>query len=267
MLGITTTNARVGGFRKKSSSYDADAAAFFARVTAAGGTLSGTEMTATNQLVLDMKSAGVWTAMKAVYPMVGASAAACAQNLKSSSFTGTFNGGWTYASTGVTPNGTNGYMDTAFNTTTELTLNNGSIGAYSRTDRAANAKTIMGNSINVRGNAIYMRLLTGLYAGVNDAINFLATSSTTLGFRQVSRSNSTTLDIAINGTANSVASASTGTVNYNVYLGAVNALGTAGNYDTLQIAYAYLGTQLTGTQLSNYYTAVQAFQTSLSRQV
>jgi hypothetical protein len=27
--------------------------------------------------------AGIWTSMKAIYPMVGASAAACAQNLKS----------------------------------------------------------------------------------------------------------------------------------------------------------------------------------------
>ena len=70
-------------------SYDADAQAFFTRVTSAGGTLSATEKLATNQLVLDMKSAGIWSSMKAIYPMVGASAAACAQNLKSSSFTGT----------------------------------------------------------------------------------------------------------------------------------------------------------------------------------
>jgi len=69
---------------------DPDAAAFFARVTAAGGTLSATEQTAVNTLVVQMKADGIWTAMKAIYPMVGASAAACAQNLKSSSFTGTF---------------------------------------------------------------------------------------------------------------------------------------------------------------------------------
>ena len=79
---------------------DADAQAYINRVYTAGGTLTNTEANAVNQLTIDMKAAGVWTAMKAVYPMVGSSAAACAQNLKSSSFTGTFSSGWTFASTG-----------------------------------------------------------------------------------------------------------------------------------------------------------------------
>ena len=63
--------------------FDADAQAFFDRVTTAGGSLSATEKTAVNQLVLDMKSYSIWSKMKAIYPMVGASSAACAQNLKS----------------------------------------------------------------------------------------------------------------------------------------------------------------------------------------
>jgi hypothetical protein len=70
--------------------YDSDAQAFFDRVTTASGSLSTTEQAAVNQLVLDLKANSIWTPMKAIYPMVGASAAACAQNLKSSSFTGTF---------------------------------------------------------------------------------------------------------------------------------------------------------------------------------
>jgi hypothetical protein len=70
--------------------YDSDAQAFFDRVTTAGGSLSTTEQDAVNTLVVQMKADGIWTKMKAVYPMVGASAAACAQNLKSSSFTGSF---------------------------------------------------------------------------------------------------------------------------------------------------------------------------------
>ena len=94
------------------ASFDADAVAFFGRVTTAGGSLSATEKAAVNTLVVQMKADGTWTPMKAIYPMVGASAAACAQNLKSASFTGTFSSGWTFASTGVTGNGTSAYMDT-----------------------------------------------------------------------------------------------------------------------------------------------------------
>jgi hypothetical protein len=62
---------------------DPDAAAFFQRVTDAGGSLSTTEQDAIFTLVADLKADGIWSKMKAIYPMVGASAAACAQNLKS----------------------------------------------------------------------------------------------------------------------------------------------------------------------------------------
>ncbi len=70
---------------------DPDAAAFFARVTAAGGTLSATEQTAVNTLVVQMKADGIWTAMKAIYPMVGASAAACAIKKSANDFGSTSN--------------------------------------------------------------------------------------------------------------------------------------------------------------------------------
>ena len=62
------------------TSNDADAQAYFDRVTAAGGTLSATEQNAVNTLTVNLKSNGLWTLLKAIYPMVGASAAACAQN-------------------------------------------------------------------------------------------------------------------------------------------------------------------------------------------
>jgi hypothetical protein len=39
---------------------DPDAAAFFSRVTTAGGTLTSTEQTAVNTLVVQMKAAGIW---------------------------------------------------------------------------------------------------------------------------------------------------------------------------------------------------------------
>ena len=113
---------------------DSDAQAFVSRVETAGGSLSNTEKEAVDTLVSDLKDAGIWTKMKAIYPMVGASAAACAQNLKSSSFTGTFNGGWTFASTGVQGNGSTGYMDTGFTPSSDyLDFNNG-YSIYSRTN-------------------------------------------------------------------------------------------------------------------------------------
>ena len=92
-LGIRVGNTNISG----GGAFDSDAQAYFDRVSTAGGTLSTTEKNAVNQLVIDLKANSLWTPMKAIYPMVGASAAACAQNLKSSSFTGAFSSGWTFA--------------------------------------------------------------------------------------------------------------------------------------------------------------------------
>ena len=134
--------------------FDPDALAFFNRVTAAGGSLTTTEKVATNQLVIDLKGYSIWSKMKAIYPMVGASSAACAQNLKSSSFTGTFSGGWTFSSTGATPNGTNAYMDTNFMPSTELSANSASIGYYGGTTGTSTSCAI-GSGVSIGGTSVF----------------------------------------------------------------------------------------------------------------
>jgi len=140
------------------ASFDADAVAFFNRVTTAGGTLSLTEKQAVNQLVLDLKANSLWTSMKAIYPMVGASAAACAQNLKSSSFTGNFNGGWTFASTGITGNGSTGYFDTTFNPNTSITdINSAHLSIYSRTTTGASGVDIGASPLGYRNYLFFMQ--------------------------------------------------------------------------------------------------------------
>lgn len=273
MFGVGV-GIRVGGRTAVSSGggFDPDAQAFFDRVTTAGGTLTTTEQNATNQLVLDMKSAGIWSSMKAVYPMVGASAAACAQNLKSSSFTGTFTSGWTFASTGVTPNGTSAYMDTGLNMLSNLSQNNSHIMAYSRTDITAVTVMIgaMGAGFN-GGCYIYPRLSTvRAYFSIfnNTGGDSTATIANSLGFLLASRLSSTQeiyykdsskITTNINNT--------TTPVSRNIYIGANNNNGTAASFSNRETAFSSIGDGLTDTQASNFYTAVQAFQTTLSRQV
>jgi hypothetical protein len=126
-IGIDVTNKRI-----TASAIDPDAQAFYNRVTAAGGSLSAIEQTAINTLVLDLKGFGLWTGLKAIYPMVGASAAACSQNLKSASFTASFSSGWTFASTGVTSNGASTYMNTTLSPTITLTNYNSHSSVYNR---------------------------------------------------------------------------------------------------------------------------------------
>lgn len=246
-------------------SYDPDAAAFFARVAAAGGTLSNTEKTATNQLVLDMKSYGIWTSMKAVYPMVGASAAACAQNLKSSSFTGTFTSGWTFASTGVTPNGTSAYMDTGLTPSTSLSQNSASMGIYSRTNVAAQYSDY--GVYDGVGFLQRTRRATDTGGGYANATDKYTTNTSSLGFYCLSRISSSNFSFYKNGVGTLFTSISLGIPALKSWLGACNLFGSILEPSVREIAFHYISDGLTDTQASNFYTAVQTFQTTLSRQV
>jgi hypothetical protein len=252
---------------------DPDWLAYYNRVIAAGGSLSTTEQDATKTLVADLKSAGIWSAMKAIYPMVGASAAACAQNLKSSSFTGTFTSGWTFASTGVTPNGTSAYMDTGLNPNGTIGVDSIHLSYYSRTQNTSFAGGAMGTGI-AGGNATYLApyyngvgakfFLSGIYPA-NIASN---TTTTTTGLNVGNKNAIDSRKLYLNATLlnTNVISYSYTFANNTFYLGALN-YGTAQFFSGFQCAFSSIGDGLTDTQESNLYTAVQAFQTTLSRQV
>jgi hypothetical protein len=237
------------------ASFDADAVAFFGRFTTAGGTLSATEKAAVNQLVLDLKANSLWTPMKAIYPMVGASAAACAQNLKSSSFTGTFTSGWTFASTGVTPNGTSAFMNTSLNWNTSTSLDDVSFGAYLR--------NLGGNYYGVVQGGAYVLMRTVIVCDyyINDNGTGTITTLTT-GLHSATRKNSTQQILYVNGTGTTQTNASLSKPNANFYFGASNGFVT---YTSAELALGFISDGLDATQNSNFYTAVQAFQTTLSR--
>jgi hypothetical protein len=247
---------------------DTDVLAFFDRVTTAGGTLSDTEKSAVNKLVLDMKDDGIWTKMKAIYPMVGASAAACAQNLKSSSFTGTFNGGWTFASSGIKGNGINSFLNTNLVLRTTLTNLYSTHLAYYINENAA----IGSFQIGVRGGADTM--IGARFSSTNSYNNVDTTSVTTRselndvsGFLCVSRINISQFKYFKNNSVDQIYNI-TGIqqpIN-NVYIGAMNINGVF-LPDSTSSAFASIGDGLTDTEASDFYTAVQAFQTTLSRQV
>jgi hypothetical protein len=262
-VAVTGSTLRTRGISSPplSTGFDADAQAFFDRVTAAGGTLSATEQTAVNTLVVTMKADGTWTPMKAIYPMVGASAAACAQNLKSSSFTGTFSSGWTFASTGVTPS--NAFMDTNLNYNTTIGLNSTHYSFYSRTNAISSGFDIGCYSgqenwmaINFSGNSFYYPNANGLTLANTDSRGFY------LGTFTIS-----TINLFTNLVKIATKTSSTyNSTNLNVYIGAANT-GIATNFSNHECAFSSIGDGLTDTQASNFYTAVQAFQTTLGRQV
>jgi hypothetical protein len=247
---------------------DADAQAFFDRVTAASGSLTTTEKNAVNQLVISLKAYGIWTKIDAAYPMVGSSSAASAQNLKSSSFTLTFSGTWTFNSSGIVPNGSNTFANTGLTPSTTLTNTDTHISYYSKTN--SNLTEIeIGCANSSSGPYLLLEIRTasrtypivnqqGAYADFVDTDSrafYLATRSGTTvnGWRNATKAGTRTDVSAANRTVP-------------IYIGAYNLNGTASTYTNKTCAYASIGKGLTDTEATNYYTAITNFQTTLSRQ-
>jgi hypothetical protein len=245
---------------------DADAQAYINRVYNAGGTLTNTEANAVNQLTIDMKADGLWTKMKAVYPMVGASAAACAQNLKSASFTGTFSSGWTFASTGATPNGTSAYANTFINQNTLTTTSNhlSVYGGTSDTTRIHYSQGAKDNLFLQIANYILSRNLNIqlFQSGLTSNSGLILASRSSLNVTKLFR-NDVELQSSTGATTNQTDSL--------IILGAVNdatfATISPVSYSNGEIRFNSIGDGLTNTEASDLYTAVQAFQTTLNREI
>ena len=267
MFGVGV-GVRVGGFTASSGGgFDPDAQAFFDRVTTAGGTLTTTEKNATNQLVLDMKSSGIWSSMKAVYPMVGASAAACAQNLKSSSFTGTFTSGWTFASTGATPNGTSAYMDTNLIPGITMSASSASMGFV--TNVANNQNGIeFGVQSATEGMSLWTQFSSSNVSRIgrgNDATTGLP--YTLAGRFYGSRTTATLQTLYRNAVsvATGVGAVSGLDSVYKITLGALNLSGVPAIFVNGRYNFAFIGDGLSGTNITNLDSAIVTFNTSLSR--
>jgi hypothetical protein len=271
---------------KGGGGFDTDAAAFFSRVTTAGGSLSATEKEAVNTLVIQMKADGIWTKMKAIYPMVGggninlaAAQAACEQNLVSSSFTGAFTSGWTFASTGVTPNGTSGYFNTTVNPSLITNFrSNHHQSFYSRTQLPSGDGFNMGiGDLSVGGKLFGLGVVRSGNVAVYDAGDFPQGRSTSnqtdarafwigsctaSNLRKFYKNSS----IIVTNTINQSPIAPNGPIAIGAFYD-VDSLSFQSFSMVQECALASIGDGLTDGEASDFYTAVQAFQTTLSRQV
>jgi len=258
------TPTQLGLIGKQDFGFDADAQSFFDRVTAAGGSLSETEKSAVNTLVLQIKADGIWSAMKAIYPMVGASAAACAQNLKSASFTGTFVGGWTFASTGVKGDGASGYMQTGFFPHLELNVNSNHQSVYNRSNISISTVD-MGQADTKWLTAISF---SGTYYIYNptSTITLTGTATSMLNLSINTRRSSTDFKYFRNN-ALIASSSATNSQSFDTSQVTLSSTNGADYFSPREYAFMSLGDGLNDTQASNLYTAVQAMQTTLSRQV
>lgn len=269
LIGFGISPSRV----KKSGggvSYDTDAEAFF---TAASIT-DVTQKNAVNQLVLDLKSYNIWSKMKALYPIVGGSASSHAVNLKTpGTYNLTFSTGWTHASTGMTPNGNSAYANTSLNSQTIVNSTN-HLSFYSRTSTVDLSNSCEIGAADTNG-ALYnqLRLNVSYISGGTSAIVNFSNTTDGRGFWIGTKRGSSDRETYLNGSTQSTNTTNdtSNNPNYNLFLSARNQPTNIGSpialYSSKQCAFASIGDGLTDTEAANFYTAVQAFQTTLSRNV
>ena len=248
-------------------SYDPDAQAFFT----ASGLTGATNLTAINNLVVALKGFGIWTKMKAIYPIVGGTAALHKWNLKNpldtnAAFRLTFNGGMTHSSTGVLFNGVNSYGNTFLNGTA-FTTNH--LSFYSRT-LAVNTQIEMGVFEGPPNKLLHIRPAANYIAGDTVSLINYTTTTDARGFWLGTKRANNDREVYRNGVSQSTSTVNDATVFpiHPIYIGARNFNNSGIDFPTSkECAFASLGDGLTDTEAANFYTAVQAYNTTLSRNV
>jgi hypothetical protein len=255
-----------------AASYDADAQAFFDVNTG----LTTTQKSAVNQLVLDFKTAAIWTKMKAIYPFVGGTASADKWNLKDprdldAAFRLTFPNGATHSANGVDWNGTNQYANTFLVPSAALSSNNTHLSYYSRENTSEAACEVGG--YNTSSSDLFAMYVSYSGTGISDQYSassgrLSVTVANSSGFFLTSRTSSLSHAFYRNGSSLGSSSTSGGALpTYSVFIAARNASGSASLFTTRQCAFASIGDGLTSTEASAMYTAVQTFETTLGRQL
>ena len=249
---------------------DPDAQAF---ITATG--ISGINSTAINTLVVDLKSANIWSKMKAIYPMVGGTSSTCKYNLKDprdldAAYRLTFFGGGTFSSNGYQGNGTNAYANTFLNVNTVLNGTNSHLSYYSRTIAPAiTADYYMIGAYDIAGHFYAIDIIPNMYSSlgsillsnntpiVNSSGFFIVKKETNNNQKAIR--NSSILDTKVQ----------TGTTkpSFNIGINALIFTNGVFGYSPFECAFSSIGDGLTDLEATSFYNIVQNFNTTLSRQV
>lgn len=257
--------------------FDGDAQVFIS----AAGITDATQQLAINNLVISAKANGWWDKCIAIYPFVGGTATTHKFNLKDPrdldvAYRLTFFNNPVQNANGVTWDGTNTYADTYILPTTDLVTNSVHASVYSRTNVQEQSYEYGAVTSATQRISTHLRFTDGNYYGdiysATTGRNTVANASST-GYYIDTRTATNSHISYKNGsqivfnTATVAASIPTCTI----FLGNARDCST-GNpalalYSSKNIAFFTVGTGLTGTDASNMYTDIQAFQTSLGRQV
>lgn len=279
-VGTGTASSIVTGSTAASGG-DADANAFIS----AASITDSTQQSAVQTLVTALKGFGLWgTKIIAAYPMVGGTANSHKYNLidprdLDAAYRLGFNGTLTHSASGVQGDGSTGYADTFFTPSTNFASASSShISFYQlELDTNGTSNVKIGAATNSSlANSTYIAwhgsgsTLSGAIGviGANSSDSGGWTTTPTRGHYIATRNGNTTNVMYLNGSAHGTTGTSTGTMaTVSLNLLAQNNPITRNIFSNKTCAFATIGTGLSATDAANLYSAIQAFQTTLGRQV
>jgi hypothetical protein len=258
-----------------SSGYDADAVTYFNAISGAGGSLTTGQKDAVNAFILGEKADGLFPSYyDGMYITCLGSAAAIKFNVvdpvdADASYRLTFNNGATYASTGVSANGTNQTISTHFIPGAggvKMGVNDSHVAVYQRTSTGVD-NPVWG--INQSGSQVYLFPKesggNGAFKYTNQS-NISFTPANAKGF-WMTRKNATNILLdkdAVNinnGLDNG--NAETLSTSYDIVFNGWNNNGTPALSHAAEIGFISFGKYMTDTQATNHKTRVVTLLTAL----
>jgi hypothetical protein len=218
---------------------------------------------AINNFVTRLKTANLWTNLKAIYPFVGDTDYSNQFNLKNSvntdsSFRLSFSGDWVYTTVGIKPNGANTFANTFLTPSTAITSTT-YFGMYMRTPQLTATTSIDGGVIS--GSSLWISpYYTGnTNQGINTSVELTSPSTgQTYGYFHINKTG-TTSQLYYDGTLLTSTTDSGTLPTSNIYLGAVNSGGTATQFTSREIALTIIGEGLTSPKVVELNDIVQLF--------
>lgn len=257
---------------------DADAAAWAAAVTSAGGTYSAGTLAAVSAFCVSAKANSYWTKLTRINLLCGDQLTAALVPLKvgGGNATDTNNnfvsGDYTEA-TGLTSNGTTKYLNTGL-LANALTANSTHLAVYNRSSSLATGGANRGAIGAFDGTNFFRTFAPETdHTAYDDQYNngsgrVSAALSTPYGFIVGTRTASNAHALYRNGTSlASNATSAAALPSLAIYVCAFNSSGSATTGGVHPLSAYSIGAGLSSTDVTNFNTDMQVFQTALSRNV
>ena len=252
------------------SSLDPDAKAFLDAAVITDATQVG----AINTLVVDLKANSLWSRLKAVYPMVGGTSFTHKWNLKDprdldAAYRLFFINTWTHSANGAKPNAASFAAAETYLNANTMSASSGSLSFYSRENTTTGQDLACADAGSLNYFSLTARAIGNVanaaYGNTTTFCNVASVNS--IGFWMNNRNDATYTQLWKNGTKLQQVSAAVTLPNTSLYLAAMKIGGGVNYWSDRQCAYASIGGGFSDAEALTYYNIIQAYQTTLSRQV